>query len=845
VRHHRAVRGGRLFALATAVGVLLAGLLTVAVIDSAAADTTPLVTAVSPPSGLTTGGTTVTVTGSGFTGAVSVFFGRVQGSAMVVGSDTSLTVTSPPGAVAGTVDVTVQTATASSPLGPLDRFTYVAPGPPATVSSVTPDSGLTGGGASVNIVGTGFSGIDSVDFGATAATLFLVNSATSITAISPSGAAGTVDVTVTTPNGPSAIVSSDQFTYVNPGPGPTVTEVTPNAGTTAGGIPIAVTGTAFTGANTVAFGNVDASFVVNSDTSITATAPVQLAGVVDITVTTPNGTSPANLSDQYTITAPVPVVTSVSPSTGSYDGGDSVTVNGSGFVFATAVTFGTTPATSYVVNSDTSITVTSPAVTTAGVVDVTVTTAGGTSAIGPSDQFTYFIPPPVVTSISPNIGSTGGGTQVTITGTGFGGATAVDFGSTGAEFAVVTHQSITASSPAVLAPGTVDITVTTSIGTSPKHRADKFTFSPPPVVNVVKPNSGPSFGGTMVTVKGMGFKGTTAVDFGNIPATSFILNSDRSITVASPAEAPGTVDITVVTSHGTSVLGPEDQFTFGSTTAPVVTGIAPRAGFTTTKPSGETTITITGRDFTQATAVTFVFNPPVDPPVPATSFVVTSDTSITAVSPEQKLPAIMDVTVTTALGTSAAVPPDLFTFLDPGPVASVTGVSPDSGPNTGGSNVVVTGDGLSGATVVDFGTVPATFTLNEITGSLDAVAPPQKKPGTVDVTVKTPNGVSAVNARDQFIYTNPQIPPVVTHIRPHDGPTTGGSAVTIRGSGFEGTTVVRFGSVTATFVVDSNELITATAPAEAAGTVDITVKTENGTSVKGPSDQFTYKVPRG
>ena len=61
-----------------------------------------------------------------------------------------------------------------------------------------------------------------------------------------------------------------------------------------------------------------------------------------------------------------------------------------------------------------------------GTVDVTVTTAGGTSATTLADRFTYYVwPTPTVTALDPTTGSTAGGTTVTITGTNLTGATAV------------------------------------------------------------------------------------------------------------------------------------------------------------------------------------------------------------------------------------------------------------------------------------------------------------------------------------------------------------------------------------------------------------------------------------
>ena len=108
--------------------------------------------------------------------------------------------------------------------------------------------------------------------------------------------------------------------------------------------------------------------------------------------------------------------------------------------------------------------------------DITVTTPVGTSAISPpADQYTYE-DVATVTSVSPGAGPLAGGTSVTITGTNFSAATGVSFGSGPAEsFIVASSSTITASSPDEPA-GTVDVTVTTPIGTSATSAADQFTY---------------------------------------------------------------------------------------------------------------------------------------------------------------------------------------------------------------------------------------------------------------------------------------------------------------------------------------------------------------------------------
>ena len=171
----------------------------------------PAVTGVNPTTGTTTGGTSVTITGSNFTGATGVAFGTTSATGVVVNSDTSITAVSPSGT--GVVDVTVTTSGGTSATSSADQFTYVAPTPAPTVTAISPTSGPTTGGTTVTITGTDLTGATAVTFGSTPATGVVVASSTSLTAISPAGSAGTVDVTVTTPGGTSATSSADQFTY--------------------------------------------------------------------------------------------------------------------------------------------------------------------------------------------------------------------------------------------------------------------------------------------------------------------------------------------------------------------------------------------------------------------------------------------------------------------------------------------------------------------------------------------------------------------------------------------------------------------------------------------------------
>ncbi|HEY8745291.1 MAG TPA: malectin domain-containing carbohydrate-binding protein, partial [Chloroflexota bacterium] len=193
----------------------------------------------------------------------------------------------------------------------------------------------------------------------------------------------------------NAIVNAIQIVSGGPLPAPTVTAISPTSGSTAGGTAVTISGTNFVGGATVSIGGSAASgvTVVNSG-SITATTPAHSAGSADVVVTNPDAQT-GTLAAGYSYVAPppnAPTVTAINPPSGPLAGGTSVTITGTNFTGATAVKFGTLAASSFTLNSGTSITAPAPAGQTAGTVDVTVTTPNGTSATATADQFTYVAP---------------------------------------------------------------------------------------------------------------------------------------------------------------------------------------------------------------------------------------------------------------------------------------------------------------------------------------------------------------------------------------------------------------------------------------------------------------------
>ncbi|MBH0777916.1 IPT/TIG domain-containing protein [Nocardia bovistercoris] len=403
---------------------------------------------------------------------------------------------------------------------------------PPTITALNPSSGPPAGNNTVVITGTGFTGPASVFFGGTATT-FTINSTTQITAIAPAGT-GTVQVTVVTPDGVSA-----GFPYFYAGP-PTLSGANPTQGPSTGGTAVTLTGTNLGGATAVRFGTTPAtSFTVVSATQITAVAPSG-TGSVQITVVTGGGTS-NGVAFSYVVG---PQLTGVNPNSGPLAGGTAVTLTGTNFTGATAVRFGTTPATSFTVVSATQITAVAPA-GSAGAVDVTVVTPGGAATLAKSF---FYLDIPALSGISPSAGPLAGGTTVTLTGTGLSGVTAVRFGTTPAtSFTAVSTTQVTAVAPAGSA-GTVGVSVVTPGGTT---NTVAYTYMPVATITVLTPDVGPVTGGTIVTITGANLAQTASVLFGATSA-GFTVFSDNQIVTNVPAGSAGPVAVTVVTPGGTS-----------------------------------------------------------------------------------------------------------------------------------------------------------------------------------------------------------------------------------------------------------------------------------------------------
>jgi hypothetical protein len=346
----------------------------------------------------------------------------------------------------------------------------------------------------------------------------------------------------------NTLTSATGATYTLKLPAPTISSVAPASGSTAGGTALTISGANFVAGSTVTIGGVPATNVVVGGSTtptamtITATSPAHAYGAAIVVVTNPDGQT-VSKSAGFTYVAPAPTITGTAPNTGVATGGTAVTISGTNFMNGATVKIGGVAATNVAFVSATSITAVTPA-HAAGGADVVVTNPDGqivTAVVG----FTYQLPTPVITTVSPATGPASGGTTLTITGTNFVGITAVSIGGVAAtSMNVVSATSITAVTP-VHASGLVAVTVSNASGTATKTGA--FTYSAPaPSVSAVSPALGTASGGTIVTITGSNFVSGAKVTFGTTAATNVTFVSSTTLTATAPANATGLVAITVI-----------------------------------------------------------------------------------------------------------------------------------------------------------------------------------------------------------------------------------------------------------------------------------------------------------
>lgn len=769
---------------------------------------TAVTTSMTPTTGPTSGGTTVTVTGTGLQSTTGVTFGGVPATSFTPAADgTSLTAVAPATEVAGAVPVVLARPTGNLTPG---TFTSVAP----TVTGVDPPQGSTAGGTAVTIAGTGLAGATGVSFGGTVVPVTAAT-ATSVTATTPLHAAGTVDVTVQLPGADATAAGA--YTFVAP-TAPIVTGFTPLSGPAAGGTSVVLAGSNLGTVSAVTFGGVPGDITAQSAGSLTVTTPPHAPGAVPVVLTNPGGTTTATDPFTYLDDGSGATLTGVAPVSVPTAGGTTITVSGTGLAGATGVTVGGVAATD-VVATGTTVTATVPASDPAGPAAVVVEFPAGTRDAG---EVTYVAP--TLTGATPPEGPAAGSTSVVLAGTGLADATAVTVDGVAAPVtaAAADGTSLTVTVPPH-APGVVDVVV--ALPGADAVGADLYTYlddGTGATVTGVAPGTSPTGGGIPVTVTGTGLAGATGLTVGGVPVTDLDVAPDgTTVTGTVPAtQTPGTVTVTL-------------EFPAGSVDAGTITYLAPATPVLSPAQGpdeGGTAVTLTGTGLTGATGVTF-------DGIPADDVVVVDDGTITLTTPPHAA-GVVDVVV--ALPGLDAVATGGYAYLLPG-APTVASVVPPTGPVAGGTEVTLTGTDLDSVTEVRFDGVLGTALDTDGDGTTLTVVTPPHAAGPVAITLVNPGGESVLP--NGFTYLGDGTDTDVSSVDPGTAPTSGGTTVTLTGTGLTGATGLTVGGAAASDVVvapGGGSLTATVPPSEAAGPAGLVVVFPAGTADAGT---ITYVAP--
>lgn len=539
----------------------------------------PNATSISPASGSTAGGTSVTISGTDFVSGATVTVGGTAATNVTVASATSITATTPAHA-AGSVNVIV-----TNPDGQSDTltgaFTYVAPTGGTSLVRVNSGGGnYTGAGNVVWSADTGFSG------GGTFSSTRTI-SGTSDQTLYRTERYGNFSYSFPVENGDYTVTLKFAEIYW-PNPGQRSFDVAINGQQVLNDFDIVATGGAFTAVDqsfpvTVTNGSIQISFTtVKDNAKVSAIEILSTSTPGDTTPPTVQSASPANNATNVPVNAPVSVTFSeemdqdateaafqISPSVAG-----SFSWNGAG----TALTF--TPNASLAFGQAYQVTIGTGAADLAGNTLQSAANVSFTTAAAPDTT------PPAVQSTNPANNATGVAVSSTISVTF---SEPMSKSATQSAFQISPAKSgsfswngagtVMTFTPISALTSSQNYTVTigtgaTDLAGNPLQSAHNWTFTtatpPPPDVTGISPSSGSTGGGTSVTISGTNFANGATVSIGGTAATNVTVVNSTTITATTPAHAAGAVSV-VVTNPG----GQADTLT---------------SGFTYTEPQGGTSL---------------------------------------------------------------------------------------------------------------------------------------------------------------------------------------------------------------------------------------------------------------
>ncbi|MCF6097461.1 IPT/TIG domain-containing protein [Thermovorax subterraneus] len=817
-----------------------------------------VITSITPNSASVSGMIPATITGANFTVGTKVTIGGEAAYNVNVEDSTKITLIVPPN-TPGIKDVVVYNDYGSVTLK--GGFQYYVEQSRPRIDSISPEQGSAAGGESITITGENFMSGARVLIGGKEASGVTVKNPGEINALTPPGYPGIHDVAVINPDGGTAVLR-ECFRYIS---SPVIETVTPSRGPVQGGVFVEIKGKNFESEARVYLVKESTGQAVElenvkvvSESLIKAIIPASpdgTTGYADIKVENSDGGSfVLKRGFLYKTTSTAPVIHTITPNRGPVQGGTDITIKGVQFEKDALVVIGDSFATGVKVIDSTTITAKTPA-GKEGYADVQVINASdGAFAVKPG-SFLYTVPrsSPTITAVEPAMGSSEGGTPVTIKGTDFReGITVIIDGIEVPKDDVnlISPTEIRIVTPRAASYGKKDVTVVNEDGGSFTLKGG-FEYLPPatiPVISDIDPKYGTIYGGTIVKITGQKFSKGAKVYFGGVESRQVTVDDTGTLaTVITPEYTTGSADemvngrypvrvVLVNPDGGLATYGGYFEYTVPET-KPRITGIAPSKG----PAYGGNLATIEGLDFRPGLRV----------------FFGTSEAKVEKLEDDQGRTADVEgfvsgvkVTVTVPPGTPGKVdvrvanPDGAIALLKSGyEYLNITGqihlesIDPTEGAISGGTPFTIKGKGFVNPVKVYFGGEEA---VGVVAVSPDTITgrTPSNTPGKKDVVVLNGNGLSAA-MRDAFEYKVPAKYPRISQVNPNRGPAYGGITVEIYGQNFQNNVKVYIGENQAQVTsVETNKITIILPPGDLGPKDVIVINPDTGLDVL--EEGFTY-----
>lgn len=504
-----------------------------------------------------------------------------------------------------------------------------------------------------------------------------------------------------------------------------------------------------------------------------------------------------------------PVVTTVRPSRADSRGGTPITVFGAGFVPGCRVFVGEEEQIAEVIDTFT-LRFVSPAAN--GRLPVLVESPSGRRS--PESAAIDFVEGPTILRAIPEVGPTEGGVPVVLEGRGFAdGCTVSLFGVHAPDVVFETTERLRFTLPAA-GDGPLEGTVSVTLADGLMGRAESvFRYRRlSPQITALEPARGWVSGGKMIAVRGSDFHAKATVKIGGRPAPAHFRSSTHIDVEVPAAEELGAVDV-VLENPDRTKAALDAGFTYEAVPAPPkIIDVFPKNGLTT----GGLTIRIVGDNFTDAVRVRIG-------ELTAVRRVVSSKL-IDADVPPRQTPG--KVAIEVGLDDVNVRVEEAFTYDSPN-APKITGVEPRSGPVAGNTRVVIEGNNFMKGATVRFGGEASKSVVVKNSERIEAVTPPSKSAGLVDIevsTIETGPGVSPKAFRYEAMEA-----PIITSVSPNRGTTNGGTELTVEGKNFaDGCTVLVAGAPVKTRKISGSVLEAFTPEGDDGKLVDVAVKNPDG-----------------